>query len=68
MKFSLAQHKKYMSKAMKVAQQSDDPSTKVGCVIVDDKGKVISTGFNHYPKQAKKNSFPTKREYKNQNE
>ena len=33
-----------------VAQWSKDPSTKVGAVIVDDKNRVVSMGFNGFPR------------------
>ena len=29
---------------------SKDPSTKVGCVIVDENNRLISTGYNGFPK------------------
>jgi len=36
--------------AKHVAQWSKDPSTKVGCVIADDDHRVLSVGFNGFPK------------------
>ena len=39
-----------MGLAKTVAQWSKDPSTKVGCVIVDDKHRVVSIGFNGLPR------------------
>lgn len=35
-----------MALARFIAQWSKDPSTKVGCVIVDDMKRIVSTGFN----------------------
>jgi dCMP deaminase len=32
-----------------VAGNSDDPSTKVGAVIVNNEGRILSTGFNQFP-------------------
>jgi dCMP deaminase len=39
-----------MGLAKHVAQWSKDPSTKVGCVITDEKHRVISVGFNGFPR------------------
>jgi dCMP deaminase len=36
--------------ALEVAKQSNDPSTKVGCLIVSQFGQVV-TGFNSFPHQ-----------------
>lgn len=32
-----------------VALKSKDPNTKVGCIIVDEEKRIISTGFNGFP-------------------
>lgn len=32
-----------------VASRSKDPSTQVGCVIVDDKNHIIGMGYNGFP-------------------
>lgn len=37
---------RFLQLARFIAQWSKDPSTKVGCVIVDDMKRVVSTGFN----------------------
>jgi dCMP deaminase len=39
----------FLKLAKEVSLQSDDPSTKVGAVIVDGDHKVVSTGFNRLP-------------------
>ena len=39
-----------MGLAKTVAQWSKDPSTKVGCVITDEKHRVVSIGFNGFPR------------------
>lgn len=39
---------KYLRAAVQAAQFSNDPSTQVGAVIVDDKG-VFTRGYNHLP-------------------
>jgi deoxycytidylate deaminase len=35
--------------AVYVSRKSKDESTKVGCVIVDYKKRVVSVGFNGFP-------------------
>ena len=37
-----------MNIAMEVAKKSKDPSSKVGCVIVDKENRLVSTGFNGF--------------------
>lgn len=39
-----------MSMAQLVATWSKDPSTKVGCVIVNDSRQVLTTGYNGFPR------------------
>lgn len=39
-------HDYHLSIAKSVAQKSKDPSSKVGCVIVDENNAIVSTGFN----------------------
>jgi dCMP deaminase len=36
-----------------VSTWSKDPSTKVGCVIVDEKRHIIATGYNGFPRGVK---------------
>jgi dCMP deaminase len=40
-----------------VSLRSEDPSTKVGCVILDKVGRVVSTGYNGLPKGLKTDDF-----------
>jgi len=40
---------RFLSMASMVSGWSKDPSTKVGAVIVDDRRRVISTGYNGFP-------------------
>jgi len=42
-----------MSLAEHVATWSKDPSTQVGCVIVDKQNRVVSLGFNGFPRGIK---------------
>lgn len=41
---------RFLALAEHVAQWSLDPRTKVGCVIVDDKKRVVSIGYNGFPR------------------
>jgi dCMP deaminase len=36
----------FMGIAYEIAKASKDPSSKVGCVIVDDNQRIVSTGYN----------------------
>lgn len=40
---------RFLELADHVAQWSKDPSTKVGCVIADEGGKVVGLGYNGFP-------------------
>jgi dCMP deaminase len=40
-----------MKLAWLAARKSKDPSTKVGCVLVDDDNNIVSTGFNGFPRK-----------------
>lgn len=42
-----------MDLAEHVATWSQDPSTQVGCVIVDQQNRVVSLGFNGFPRGVK---------------
>ena len=44
-----------------VSLKSKDSSTKVGCVIVDGKQRIISTGFNGFPRGVKDEDLPRDR-------
>ena len=41
---------RYLSLAKQVSTWSKDPSTKVGCVIIDDYGRPVSFGYNGFAK------------------
>ena len=43
-------HKRFLDLCEHVATWSKDPSTKLGSVIVDDKKRVISMGYNGFPR------------------
>jgi len=40
---------KFINLATEISKWSKDTSTKVGCVIVDDTNRIISTGYNGIP-------------------
>lgn len=42
-------HLRFLRLAQEVASWSKDPSTQVGCVIVDQSRRVVSLGFNGLP-------------------
>lgn len=42
--------KRYLKLAKEIASWSKDPSTKVGAIIVGEKGRVISQGYNGFPR------------------
>ena len=46
--FNLNWDKRFLRLADEVASWSKDPSTKVGCVLVDDKKRVIGLGYNGF--------------------
>ena len=43
-------HFRFLKLAQEVASWSKDPSTQVGTVIVDDKRRPISFGYNGFPR------------------
>lgn len=44
---------RFLDMAYHISTWSKDPSTQVGAVIVDDKNRFISTGYNGFPKGIK---------------
>lgn len=42
--------KRFMEMANLIASWSKDPSTQVGCVITDDKHRIVSMGYNGFPR------------------
>ncbi len=49
----LTWHDKFMQMAELIASWSKDPSTQVGCVIVDDDHNVRAIGYNGFPRGVK---------------
>lgn len=44
---------RFLDLAAVVATWSKEPNTRVGCVIVDDKRRVVATGYNGFPRGVK---------------
>ena len=56
--------KNFLELAKTVSTFSKDPSTQVGAVIVDDDNRVISIGYNGFPKGVKDDHRLSNRELK----
>jgi dCMP deaminase len=56
--------KRFLDLAQLVSSWSKDPSTKVGAVVVDDDRRVISLGYNGFPRGVKDNGRLNDRESK----
>lgn len=41
-------HRRHIHIMREIAQWSKDPSTKVGCVIVDDHNSIVASGYNGF--------------------
>jgi dCMP deaminase len=53
---------RFIEMAWHVADWSKDPSTKVGCIVVNDDGAVLTTGYNGLPRGVIDNADRMKRE------
>jgi len=51
----------FMGLAHLSAMRSKDPNTKVGACIVDNDNKVVSIGYNGFPRMIKDNALPWER-------
>lgn len=51
----------FMGVAQLAAMRSKDPSTQVGCCIVDDQNRILSTGYNGFPQGCSDDEFPWNR-------
>ena len=51
----------FMGVALLAAQRSKDPSTQVGACIVDETNRILSTGYNGFPKGCSDDAFPWNR-------
>ncbi len=52
----------FMGIALLAAKRSKDPSTQVGCCIVDRNKIILSTGYNGFPKGCSDDEYPWDRE------
>lgn len=52
----------FMGVALLAAMRSKDPSTQVGCCIVDAENRILSTGYNGFPAGCSDDDFPWARE------
>jgi dCMP deaminase len=43
-------HRRFMALADHIATWSKDPSTQVGCILVDDHRRVVGMGYNGFPR------------------
>lgn len=52
----------FMGVALLAAQRSKDPNTQVGACIVDGENRILSTGYNGFPKGCSDDEFPWNRD------
>lgn len=52
----------FMGIALLSAHRSKDPSTQVGCCIVSQDNKILSMGYNGFPRGCSDDEFPWERE------
>ena len=50
MNFQSKWDKRFMNIAKEVSSWSKDPSTKIGAVIVDEQNRIVSVGYNGFPR------------------
>lgn len=43
-------HRRYLSLAREISTWSKDPSRRIGAVAVSEKGRVLATGYNGFPR------------------
>ncbi len=48
----------FMGVAQLASMRSKDPSTQVGCCIVDEQNRILSTGYNGFPQGCNDDEFP----------
>lgn len=52
----------FMGVAILASQRSKDPSTQVGACIIDEDKRILSTGYNGFPKGCSDDEFPWNRD------
>ncbi|MDE6659670.1 MAG: dCMP deaminase family protein [Eubacterium sp.] len=58
----------FMGIALLSAMRSKDPSTQVGACIVNKENRIVSVGYNGFPKGCSDEEFPWERTGENQND
>ncbi len=58
----------FMGVSLMSAMRSKDPSTQVGACIVSDENKILSMGYNGFPRGCSDDDFPWERSGDNQND
>ncbi|MDO4489154.1 MAG: dCMP deaminase family protein [Eubacteriales bacterium] len=53
----------FMGVAFMTAKRSKDPNTQVGCCIVSDDNKILSMGYNGFPRGCSDDEFPWSSEH-----
>jgi dCMP deaminase len=56
-------HHGFMKEAFRIALLSKDPSTKVGAVLVDERGVSVAYGWNHIPTRLSPRYEPAEEKY-----
>ena len=51
-----------MGVALLASKRSKDPSTQVGACIIDEENRILSTGYNGFPKGCSDDDFPWNRD------
>ncbi|MCR5208481.1 MAG: dCMP deaminase family protein [Eubacterium sp.] len=58
----------FMGVSLLSAMRSKDPSTQVGACIVSDENKIMSVGYNGFPRGCSDDDFPWERSAENTND
>lgn len=58
----------FMGISLLASMRSKDPSTQVGACIVSDDNKIISVGYNGFPRGCSDDDFPWERSAENSND
>lgn len=58
----------FMGVALLSAMRSKDPNTQVGACIVNDDNRIVSVGYNGFPRGCSDEVFPWERQADNQND
>lgn len=65
---TLTKEELLMFQAILTSLYSKDPSSQVGACFVNEKGEIITTGYNHQPKYWDEDKFPWNNDVKNNGE